>query len=239
MIGMNSILIVENVQEQRQFLMECASGFNSDIKIYSTDKKSEALRIINNNDIAAFFLDIRLADGSGIELAREIRKNKKYQFTPIIFITGVYTKEMEAYRDIHCYEYIIKPYSRKSISDIMQKIMVDYFEQTEIKYLNLEFKGLKQRVNIKDIIYVECVRRRIFIRTQYENIPYRFMNIGQFCKELPDYFSQIHQSIIVNRNYVEKIDTTNNMIKLKGVSESVPIGVSYRKKVGELIHGDF
>lgn len=161
MIDIYSIFIVEDVKEQRQFLMENAMGYNSEIKIFSSDKQSEAMEIIRNNEMDAFFLDIQLVDGSGLELANQIRNIKQYQFTPIIFITGVKTKEIEAFRKIHCYDYILKPYTRKSISDIMKKIMVDYFDQCEedIKYLNLEFKGIKQRINIKDIVYIESKNR--------------------------------------------------------------------------------
>lgn len=63
------------------------------------------------------------------------------------------------------------------------------------------------------------------------------MNISQVTKELPNYFIQIHQSVIVNLNYVEKIDLGNNTIKLNGMSDTIPIGVSYRKKAGEMLRG--
>ena len=234
-----SILIVEDVKEQRQFLMESAMGYNSEIKIFSSDKKVEAMDIIRNNDIDAFFLDIQLVDGSGLELANEIRNIKKYQFTPIVFITGVITKEIEAFHRIHCYDYIVKPYTKKSISDIMKNIMVDYFDKyrEDVKYLNLEFKGIKQRININDIVCIESKNRRIYIRTINEDIPYKLMNIRQVIKELPDYFIQIHQSIIVNSYYVAKIDLGNNVIALKGISDTIPIGISYRKRVGEILRG--
>lgn len=236
-IDIRSILIVEDILEQRNFLAESANKFNSEIQIHSTDRISEALKIINTYDIGAFFIDIQLADGSGIDLAMEIRKIKKYQFTPIIFITGVRSKELEAFHEIHCYDYIIKPYTRKTITDIMSKIMVDYFDQftEDAKYLILDFKGVKQKININDILLVESKNRRIYIRTIYEEIPYKHMNISQFAKELPDYFFQIHQSIIVNKKYIEKIDVNSHFVKLRGLSYEVPIGVSYKKRVGDHI----
>jgi len=237
--NIRSILIVEDIREQRNYLIENASKFNSGIRIYSTDSKSEALEIVKDNDIGAFFIDIQLTDGNGIDLAKEIRKIKKYQFTPIVFITGVRTKEMEAFHDVHCYDYILKPYTRKTISDIMARIMVDYFDpgRDEIQYLSLDFKGVKQRIVVKDIVMVESRNRRIFIRTQYEEIKYKYLNITQFAKELNDQFLQIHQSILINCDYIEKIDMAHNYIKLKGLPDCVPIGVSYKKKVGEQISG--
>ena len=239
MVNIRSILIVEDIREQRNFLVESANKFNSNIQIHSTDRKSEALNIIQRYDISAFFIDIQLADGNGIELALEIRKIKKYQFTPIIFITGVRSKEMEAFREVHCYDYILKPYTKKTITDLMSKIMVDYFVQLngDVKYLTLDFKGLKQKINIDDILLVESKNRRIHIRTLYENIPYKFMSISHFAKELPKDFLQVHQSILVNFNFIEKVDMNHNVMRLRGLEAEVPIGTSYKKRVGEQIVG--
>ena len=220
-------------------MIESATNFNPEIKVHSTDKQSEALDILDTNDIGAFFIDIQLTDGNGIELAKEIRKRKNYQFTPIVFITGNRSKELEAFHNIHCYDYILKPYTRKTIAEIMSKIMIDYFSQVkdDSTYLNLDFKGLKQRVNLKDIIMVESRNRRIFIKTIYEEITYKHMNISQFIKGLPEQFLQVHQSIVINCDYLDKIDMHSNYVRLRGINESIPIGVSYKKKVGEVING--
>jgi two-component system LytT family response regulator len=232
-----SLLIVEDNRDQRNYLVESALKFNSGITIHSTDKRSEAIKIVNQEDIGAFFIDIQLLDGSGIELAKEIRTIKKYQFTPIVFITGMRTKELEAFHDVHCYDYILKPYTKKTITDVMSKIMIDYFDQLneEPNYLTLDFKGLKQRVNLKDILLVESRSRRIIIWTQYEEIKYKSMNLSQFAKELPAHFIQTHQSFLVNREYIEKVDMISNCIFLKGLKDNIPIGTSYKKKVGEQI----
>lgn len=194
-----------------------------------------------SNEIAAFFLDILLVDGNGISLAREIRQIGKYQFTPIIFITGIKSKELEVFHDIHCYDYILKPYNKRIVLNMMRKILVDYFThaqivETKIEYLKLEFKGVKQRIIARDILYVESKNRKIYIMTKYEVITYKFMNISQFVKELPIHFIQIHQSIVINPDYIKKIDLNRNIIWLDGITEGLPIGTSHRKKVGDMIN---
>lgn len=236
---MNSILIVEDDNVQRKDLISIAKNCNSNIRIFHTESIETAYTISENHEIGAFFVDILLVDGTGIEFAKKIRSIKRYQFTPIIFITGVPTKEMEAFHDIHCYDYILKPYTEESVKKIMNKILVDYFEQItdHDKYLDLEFRGIKQRINTKDILLIESKNRKIFIRTKYEEIRYRHMNLSQFIKELPDNFIQIHQSIVVNPIYIEKIDKTNNQLYMKNIKEIVPIGTSFKKRVGELING--
>ena len=236
---MHSILIIEDDKAQCEKLIEIAKKCNSSIKIFNADGKKGGLNIAEKKDIGAFFIDIQLVDGNGIDLAKSIRKIKKYQFTPIIFITGVPTKEMEAFHDIHCYDYILKPYTDEAVLFVMKKILIDYFESDteQNKYIILEFKGIKQRVNTTDIIMIESKNRKLFIRTQFEEIRYKHMNIGQFLKKLPEQFVQVHQSIIINTNYIVKINMPNNELIMDKIHNSVPIGVSYKKKVGGYING--
>lgn len=63
-----------------------------------------------------FLLDVNLVkedkeDSSGLIFAEEIRSIIKYEFTPVVMITSVASLEIEAYRRIHCYQYLLKPYS--------------------------------------------------------------------------------------------------------------------------------
>lgn len=236
---MNSILIVEDDFAQQKYLIESAQSCNPSIQIHSTGRKADAMRIAEEYKIEAFFIDIQLVDGNGIDLAKELRSITRYQFTPIVFITGVPTKEMEAFHGVHCYDYILKPYSNVEIETVMRKILVDYLQQSnvEVKYITLEFKGVKQRVGIKDILMIERKNRKIYVKTKFEDIEYKHMNIVQFLDELPRNFIQIHQSIIVNEDYIQKIDMASSFLTLKDLDEALPIGVSFRKKVGERING--
>ncbi len=46
-----------------------------------------------------------------------------------------------------------------------------------------------------------------------------------------DFFMQVHQSVIINSNCVEKIEFDAKSIKLYSVEEEIPIGRSYLKEV--------
>ncbi|WP_229775528.1 response regulator [Anaerosalibacter bizertensis] len=62
-----------------------------------------------------FLLDIQLKDYSGFELAKEIRNIDNYKLTPIIFVTAIPTRELMAFKEIHCYDYIVKPFKEEEI----------------------------------------------------------------------------------------------------------------------------
>jgi two-component system LytT family response regulator len=170
-----------------------------------------------------------------------LRGFESYKFTPIVFITGVPTKEMEAFHRIHCYDYILKPLSRKTLSKVMTNILVDYFRQpakTKERYLVLDFKGIRQKINMDEIIYLERRNRKIVIVTRFEEIVYKSIPIKGFIDFLDDMFIQIHQSFIVNKKHVKRVDLVEKTISISGNAILIPIGVSYKKMAGELINGN-
>lgn len=239
---MIKILIIEDEQEQRKFLIDVASEINPTIEVISTDSYEQALKIIAENQIQAFFIDIQLIDGNGIELAKEIRTRQKYRFTPIVFITGVPTKEMEAFHNIHCYDYLIKPYSKPKLMTVMKSILVDYLEDrpsdNQSEYLILDFKNVKQKIAINAIQYIEQKNRRIVIVTCFEQIRYKCISLKRYQTELDQRFIQVHQSIMVNRSKVKSVDYKNKQIAFYDIEEKIPLGLRYKDNIEELIHAN-
>lgn len=234
---MKKIVILEDDETIRNQLHDKVSSINSDIDIFATSSAKEAFKYLNDHEIGAFFLDIQVEDYSGLELAKKIRMEKKYQFTPIIFITAMLTRELEAFRQVHCYEYIIKPYTDEEIERVFRKILIDYMEdkqKDQIKKLALKFNGFTQLINMKDIIYVEYLSRKIIIITRDDVIEYIHQPLKKFKESLEgEFFLQIHQSIIINIEFIESIELSAQRIKMNRVNNKLPIGRSYLKIVGE------
>jgi len=212
------ILFIEDDKRQREYLINKALEINPYIEIKYAKSCKEAIKIANIYKIEAFFIDVQLPDGDGISLAKKLREIKQYSFTPMVFITGVFTKEMEAFREIHCYDYIIKPFSTDTLEKVMKSILVNYIEadiECEDNYLLLDFKGVKQKIRASETLYIEHRQRKIFIITKHEEIAYKHISIKKFKIDLPSDFVQVHQSFIVNKNFVCKIDVNAYSIKLK------------------------
>lgn len=104
------------------------------------------------------------------------------------------------------------------------------------KKLTLKFKGYSQLINLKDIIYIEYINRRIVINTNKESIKYLSMPLTKFKLDLTDDFIQIHQSIIVNSKYIKTIDRGNKCIKLMNLDHAFAIGRSYQNALGDQKH---
>ena len=121
---MFSIIIVEDDFMQRDILKKMILSMNEFLEIYEADSESAALDIIKKHDINMFLIDISLRESSGLELAIKIRNIEKYQFNQIIFLTAHMEYITQAFKQTHCYDYIIKPYNQKDVQAILNKLII-------------------------------------------------------------------------------------------------------------------
>lgn len=234
-----TILIVEDEQVTRQLLINTAREIAPSVEILATASANQAFQWAQTHPITSFFLDIQIEDYSGLELAQRIRQLPQYTFVPIVFLTSMPTLELQAYRQVHCYDYLLKPFQSQALDDMFRKILIDYpahKPMTEPDKLALEFKTHTQLIDYTNILYIEHVRRKLVIVTTDEVIPYIRIPLTKFIEQLPSYFIQIHQSIVVNKKKITLLNAAHASIKLVGVSNELPIGSSFLKVVKEKVH---
>lgn len=234
LIKKDVVLFVEDNVQTRGNLLESARAINPDLEYLSTGSVTKALEISKRNRVKAFFVDIQLEDGNGLDLVQFLREEIEYQFTPIVFITAVPTKKMDAYIKLHCYDYIIKPWSQQELNKVLKKILINYFikESTSSKdKIWLDFRGIKQSVYTREIVYVEYYLRRITIHLQNDVIVYKQLPLKTFAKSLPSNFIQVHQGYIVNTERIKKIDYGRNYIVLENNMGEIKIGTKFRDKI--------
>src|SRR5712691_7768597 len=83
-----NILVVDDEATSRLALGELLEG--ADRNVVSAHSGAEALRYVLKHDFALILLDIRMPGMDGFETAEVIRRRKRSQHTPIIFLTGAY-----------------------------------------------------------------------------------------------------------------------------------------------------
>jgi two-component system cell cycle response regulator DivK len=119
---LSSLLYIEDDSSNRQIV----SMFLKDYFVVDTaSESSEALKKINRNSYAIILLDISLSKGlDGLELAREIKKLKKYKDVPVIAVTAYAFKEDEnRILKSGCTHYISKPFTKNYLLDTITKAL--------------------------------------------------------------------------------------------------------------------
>ncbi|MBS4539055.1 response regulator transcription factor [Clostridium sp. D2Q-11] len=234
---MGKIIIVEDDVAIRDGLKFMVKDMDKDLEVITTGFATKALDYSKKNKIDAFFLDIQLEDYSGIKLAKEIREISTYKFTPIVFITAVPTRELEAFREVHCYDYIIKPFTKEEVKDVLSTI-INYSVKNKEKNKSIRFKQKEYTCVIgqADIKYIESKNRKLFIETKEEQFVISTYTLKSVLEELSSDFIRCHKGFIVNTNFIKKIDKNNKLIYLKDTANPISIGRKYKENLqGDLI----
>lgn len=239
---MINILVLEDQKDSREALCKMIASYNreNEVEIDSAATYEEAEKLLNNKKTYnGFFIDINLDienenDQSGIEFARLLRKNRKYEFTPVIMVTSIASLEMTSFREIHCYQYIVKPYDRKTVEDVIQKIVM-HDKIAEEKYIIVKKNGINYKIKCDAIQYVQAITRGVQIKLTKETVKVPYLTIKEFMKKVdPEDFIQCHRMYVVNRKHIVSIDVVNRMIELED-KNMVEIGVTYKDKIKDFV----
>jgi DNA-binding LytR/AlgR family response regulator len=180
------------------------------LKIYEADDKDEAIIISNDNTIDIFYIDICLKNSSGLDLAKELRKTYKYEFSWIIFLTTHVEYITQAFKEVHCYDYILKPYDKQELIDKSKRIVLreGNYTVTDRKYVIIDLKnGVFVKIYVDEIIFIEVNIRTCTIHTKKGKYEVKGLSLKQslIMTNSKDVI-KCHKSFAVNVHYISKIE---------------------------------
>ncbi|MFR8041411.1 MAG: LytR/AlgR family response regulator transcription factor [Clostridium butyricum] len=218
---LHNIMLVEDDYIQRESLKKMILSINNSLKIYEAESETQALEIIRNNNIDNFFIDIQLKDSSGLGLALKIRENSKYKFNLIVFVTTYMEYITQAFKQTHCYDYILKPYDKDTIESILttmdlyrEKESTKKIEAEKYKKIVLALKGnIYVQINVNDIIYIEVLGRHCDINTVNGIYTTNNISLRKIMKMIESKnIIQSHRGFVVNIRHIEKIKKIDNKL---------------------------
>ena len=232
---MKKVLILEDKKENLSLLVNIIQGMQKEIEVYQTTQAGEAYQIALEKTVDVFLLDIVLkpesfGDMSGMVFADRIRQVEKYKFTPIIFLTALGDPELHAYKELHCYGYLTKPYNKEKLTKLLGEALT--FEQHKEENRNIYFKkdGIFFAKKMQDIVYIKSSAGKMFIKTTKDELEISYKSNSQVLKELDsDNFIKCNRSVVVNKDYIASIDSTNRYIELKNGYGTLEIGAILKK----------
>ena len=240
---MTRILVLEDNKDSLKALQIMIEKISADIYVTPVWDLCEAEKALEaaSEPFHAFLLDINLneadtEDISGLDFAMRIRSMRQYAFTPIVMITSLANLELRAYRELHCYQYIVKPYQEEEIQKLIRKVLFQTGEASE-PFVLVKKEGINYKLLCKDMIAVKAIPRGVDIVLTKETMSVHYLTIKQLLEKLPqELFLQCHRMFVVNRDHIEYVDMVNGIIHMKNGMET-EIGVTYKAKVKEALHG--
>ncbi|GFN35304.1 LytR/AlgR family response regulator transcription factor [Tepidimicrobium xylanilyticum] len=224
---MTRIMIVEGELLISEELTAIINSIDSNIETTMTSDAKEAISSARNSYYDIFLVDVQLSGYSGFELAKEIRNIYKYKLTPIIFITAIPSKELLAFKEILCYDYIIKPLKEDKVRSVLETT-INYVMTKKESYLKLIQKGHSYLVEQGGILYIESRNKKIYVITMEEEIELSSYTLKELLEKLSADFIRCHKGYIINIKHIEKIDKSNNDIYIKHIKKTIPVGRKYK-----------
>ena len=235
------VLILEDNLQTAQAIVDIVRKNEQKITIRYTSSIQEAYKISIEETIDVFIIDIILlttkpGDTSGIKFAKAIRRIERYYFTPMLFITALADPELYAYRDLHCFGYIEKPFSEDQIQSLLADALHYQTKRVEDSTVYFRKDGILYSAKLSQIIYIQVQHHKMQIVMEKDTMEIPYKTIKSFLEETDSSnFFQCNRYTVLNRNYIEHIDLNNRYIKMIGRKELLEIGGTFRKELQKLI----
>ena len=181
-------------------------------------------------DADILFLDIQMPGVNGMEAARRLRAAGKK--TVIVFVTALEEQVFQAF-DVGAFHYLVKPFGKERIRDVIQKAIAQAEEQAQIEQALAEKKEpgraitvksgrVDTRVVLSEVVYAEVFDRRIVLhRKDRDDIEY-YGRLSALENMAGKDFFRVHRAYLVNLAYVGSYDART--VRVLGTDLSVARG---------------
>jgi DNA-binding LytR/AlgR family response regulator len=185
----------------------------------------KALEFLKEKPVDLIFLDIKMPDISGMELATLLPKK-----TMVIFTTAYSEHAVKSF-ELDALDYLLKPFNLGRFLKACQKAQ----EWQMLKNGNTGFifvkTGYEQaKINFQDLLFCEASGNYVTFHLQKEKILSR-MTLAETEKLLPSSFIKTHRSFLINPDFITKIERH----QLTLGDKHVPVSSSYFEEVTEKV----
>lgn len=231
-----NILILEDNIFAMKNIYRIIEELNREVIIYTACDIKDAYDISMKQHIHLFIVDIILnpknnGDVSGIKFVQEIRNVKRYEFIPVIFLTSLQDPKLYSYSQLGCMGYIEKPFDDCKVKKYILKALHFPVPTDKDRFVYFRKEGIVYSKCVSEICFIEVSRRKVIIYCEDDKLEIPYKTCSEILEELGSpSFVQCNRKSIVNRDYIEQIDYTRRLIKLKNMNKTIEIGPVMKDK---------
>lgn len=202
------IAICDDEEKQRKYVLELLGAWAKlgrhllEVKEFP-NAESFLFQYETEKDFDILLLDVEMEKLSGIDLAKEVRKDNKA--VQIVFVTGYYEYFSDGF-DVSALHYLIKPVDERKLYPVLDRAVsnLSYRERSVL----LSTAEADIRVPLADILYVESENVYVVVHT-VSGIYRSRIPLSKFISQLDDTFYQVHRSFVVGLKYVKKVSRSD------------------------------
>lgn len=227
------VFIVEDEYISRERLKRILT--NLSVKIEGeANSKEQAIEKLSYLKPDVVFLDIRLPDGTGLEIASYILQN--FEEPPyIVFITAYGEYALEAFK-VNSIDYVLKPYKEEDIKKSLEKIsslenkkvvltgVANLVSKSEEVFIPVKYLNKYILLKPSEIYYIKAELSETIIRTkEHEYLSNK--RLYEFEQILSNKgFFRVHKSYIINLAKVKEmkvVEQSKFLISFEGIQDTI------------------
>ncbi len=246
------ILILSNaVSELEQISKNLRRCIDDSLCLVTTTDSHEALSFIQHHHVIfdIFIISVRLKKQSGYVIEKTIRKNRFYQFTPILFITPnsnmLDFNPLSTFAAYRYHNYLAFPLDDLDIqgkfclyldSIYTNQIQID----KEDKKIRLKSATGSRNILIKNILYIEIQNKLCTIYSLDGKFILRRTSLSALLSKLDSpHLVRCHRYFAVNLknvDYIEKNNSRLSTVHFHTSSLTCPVSSTYLKDIEKNFH---
>lgn len=203
-------------------------GLRVDTDVFS-DGNTLLKSIQSGESYGLIFIDIEMEQVDGISAARKIRETDRSVL--FIYISG-YDKYLKELFEVEPFRFLSKPMDKEKFRRYFNEAC-HRIGETEVFY-QFTFNREIRKVPLKDVVYFESRNRVVHIFLRDGSTTYFYGKLSVVEKELANsrrYFLRIHQSFLVNYDYITRINFFSITISMNGKETELKISEDRQKEV--------
>lgn len=193
----------------------------------------EALEFLKTSKADLILLDINMPHLSGMQLARLLPPSQA-----LIFTTAYSEFAVESYEQ-NALDYLVKPITFERFLKAVQKAVRvlptlegEVLHHPGAKRLFLKTGKAMVQVSYDDVLFIEGLKDYVLFHTREgKHIVYKRMK--ELEETLPDNFSRVHLSFIVNRDHIQRIEDNHVFISAQRISVSDKYRDTFLEKINK------
>lgn len=154
----------------------------------------------NGNYFDIIFLDIEMGCDNGITVARKIRETDKNVLINYVTSHESYMRESFSVRP---FRFLVKPVEEEQMIDCFKAAFEEISNADS--YFRYSYQRLNCKIPIRDILYFESRKRKVYIVTEKETFEFygKLNEIEECLRASKGIFFRIHQSFLINYKYIK------------------------------------
>lgn len=246
------VLIVDDEaparRRMREVLGDCAQAYPIDI-VGEAESGRQGLALAQSLAADLLFVDIRMADMDGLELARHLLK---LPTPPAVIFTTAYEQHAVDAFEVHAIDYLLKPVRTARLLTALQKVrplppsadaVLERANPRARRHLSVSERSRVILVPVEDIVYFKAELKYLTIRT-IEREYLLEESLTKLEEEFGERFVRIHRNSLVARTLIEGFERkaaedgdTHWEIVLRGIPERLPVSRRQQHLIRELGRG--